>query len=86
MFYGWGGEDDDFYYRTTAANFDIVRFIPKISNYTALKHAPEKPNPERHQLLRISKKSHFYEGLNSLNYTLVSKDILPLYTKFLASV
>lgn len=86
LFFGWGGEDDDLYYRTRAADLEILRFVAAVSNYTALKHAAEKPNPTRHQLLKKSKKSHLVEGLNSLNYTLLAYEQLPLYTRFLVSV
>ena len=86
LFYGWGGEDDDLYYRIRAANLEVVRFDAAVSNYTALRHAAEKPNPKRHQLLVTSKKSHMTEGLNSLNYTLLAHELLPLYTRFYVRV
>ena len=47
LFYGWGGEDDDFYNRITTKQLKITRWSPSISRYTMLKHMKEAPNPSR---------------------------------------
>lgn len=86
LFFGWGAEDDDLYYRTAAANLEIIRFETAVSVYKALEHVPEEKNPERFRLLKVSKKSHTLEGLNSIDYELVKQESLPLYTRFLVRV
>lgn len=41
-YYGWGGEDDDFYSRLEAMNLKICRFGPDISRYHMVKHESQK--------------------------------------------
>lgn len=43
LFYGWGGEDDDFYRRLTHNNIDICRYPSRLSRYTMMKHAHDTP-------------------------------------------
>lgn len=66
IYYGWGGEDDDFYGRLKAKDIDICRFSPKYSQYTMLRHAKEKPNEHRMDYLRNGPQRYHSDGLNSL--------------------
>mgnify|MGYP001792146321 FL=1 len=44
MFFGWGGEDDDFYNRCLAKDITTIRYPSPISKYTAIKHQRDKGN------------------------------------------
>ncbi|KAI8424680.1 hypothetical protein MSG28_006635 [Choristoneura fumiferana] len=41
QYYGWGGEDDDFYSRLENKEIKICRFEPATSVYYMLNHKPE---------------------------------------------
>lgn len=87
MFYGWGGEDDDFYRRVSQAGLKVIRFGEDIAQYRMLKHKKEIPNPDRFKLINTGK-MYKSNGLGdvSLNYTLVSFMLKPLYTLLLVNV
>lgn len=42
LFEGWGGEDDDFFERLGARNYEIIRFEPAFSEYIMLRHKHEQ--------------------------------------------
>ncbi|CAH0547564.1 unnamed protein product [Brassicogethes aeneus] len=82
QYYGWGGEDDDFYNRLNSNKLVTCRFSPKISKYVMLNHKKEKASPERYQKLKKFKKTNT-DGVNQLNrYKIIYKD---LYTHVYAS-
>ena len=85
-FYGWGGEDDDLYFRVSQAKLSVVRFGQDIGIYHMLNHKKEVPNPDRNGLMKKSKHQHAAEGLNSLNYTLLSYELKQFYTWLFVSV
>lgn len=80
-FYGWGGEDDDFYNRVTKNGSSICRFESSISRYVMLNHKKEIPNQDRFYFLRTGVKRFGTDGLNSLKYNINSIDFFPLYTR-----
>ncbi|TPP56476.1 N-acetyllactosaminide 3-alpha-galactosyltransferase [Fasciola gigantica] len=60
VFFGWGGEDDDLYYRVKHHHYRIFRHPSHIARYTMIKHKRDKSNPanpERHRLLKSSSRS-----------------------------
>ncbi|PAA87380.1 hypothetical protein BOX15_Mlig007888g2, partial [Macrostomum lignano] len=72
LFFGWGGEDDDFANRVVWSGFKISRYPLSIARYTMIKHKTEeknKPNPMRFKLIKFGKKRWHSDGLNSLQYT-----------------
>lgn len=79
MFFGWGGEDDDLYFRISDANLNVIRF-EDVAEYKMLRHLKENPNPERFRLMNTSRHVHKFEGLNSLEYSLLAYENRPLYT------
>lgn len=85
-FFGWGGEDDDFYNRVTKNGSTICRFEPSISRYTMLKHKKEKPNEDRYYYLQTGIRRFVTDGLNSLKYNVQKIDLLPLYTRVLVDL
>ncbi|KAJ3660575.1 hypothetical protein Zmor_005017 [Zophobas morio] len=84
QFYGWGGEDDDFYRRLEIHSLLPYRFTPIISKYTMLFHKKEKASPSRYAMLEKSVALHRMDGLSSLpaNYSVKSEK---LYTLVMAS-
>ena len=56
MFWGWGGEDDDFSNRLHSNGYSIVRYSPDISRYTMLPHVKELPTV-RHQVVQSSEET-----------------------------
>lgn len=85
QYYGWGGEDDDMYYRILARNLTFVRFPETIARYTMIKHDLDAGNPmnrERLKLLYNKNRERIYteDGLNSVRYSLRKTESRPLYT------
>uniref|UniRef100_T1INN5 Sulfite oxidase n=1 Tax=Strigamia maritima TaxID=126957 RepID=T1INN5_STRMM len=80
-FYGWGGEDDDFYNRVIANNYRVIRWDPAVARYTMLTHAKEPPNSDRHALLRESEALFLLDGLSNLDYTVISFEKLNSHTR-----
>lgn len=80
LFYGWGGEDDDLYFRVSQAKLSVTRFGKDVAKYEMLRHEKEIANPSRFIIMNKNKVVHATEGLNSLNYTLLSYELKSLYT------
>lgn len=66
IFWGWGGEDDDLYYRTKGHNLNITRYPPEVACYHSLSHAKQKANPHRYK-----KDNHLFECLKVINYFII---------------
>lgn len=45
QYFGWGGEDDDFYVRITQTKTKIVRYPLSISRYMMVQHYRDSSNP-----------------------------------------
>jgi len=86
LFFGWGGEDDDLYYRTTKKGLKITRYPMSIARYTMLKHTKDKPNPDRFKYLKEGTKRMGEDGLNKLNYRVLGTERRKLFTKILVSI
>lgn len=69
-FYGWGGEDDDFFNRVRNVGFRVLRFGPHISRYHSLFHHPAAPSKDRYTKLNAGYGSYTADGLRSLQYRL----------------
>lgn len=85
-FYGWGGEDDDMWERIHAEGMEVRRYPGFIATYTMLDHKRARLNPRRYELLAQAKSYYKEDGLNTLNYSLVSTSRRLLYTKFLVEI
>lgn len=85
-FFGWGGEDDDFYNRVTRNGTKICRFSPNVSQYIMLNHVKEIPSADRFYFLYSGKERYNTDGLNSLKYSVLLKEMLPLYTRLLVDL
>ncbi|XP_043283084.1 beta-1,4-galactosyltransferase 1-like isoform X1 [Venturia canescens] len=86
VFYGWGGEDDDFYSRLQARGLKVTRFGPTIAQYYMLRHKKEKPSSTRFSKLEIAARRYYTDGLNNLEYKVLNHQLRPLYSWILADV
>lgn len=80
IFYGWGGEDDDFQSRIKNKGMAMCRFPPEVARYTMLSHAKEPPSENRFLNLRLGRERFESDGVNTLKYTIIRLVYYPLYT------
>ncbi|KAJ6656909.1 hypothetical protein lerEdw1_002910 [Lerista edwardsae] len=88
-YWGWGGEDDDIATRVRLAGMKISRPPVTVGHYKMVKHSGDEgneENPHRFDLLIRTSRVWPYDGMNSLTYTLLSKELLPLYTNITADI
>ncbi|PZC76447.1 hypothetical protein B5X24_HaOG204686 [Helicoverpa armigera] len=85
-YWGWGGEDDDMYYRLHKMNYHIARYKMSIARYAMLQHKKSPPNPKRYQLLSQTSKTFHKDGLSTLEYEVVQVMQYHLYTHILANI
>ncbi|XP_003494040.1 beta-1,4-N-acetylgalactosaminyltransferase bre-4 [Bombus impatiens] len=86
VFYGWGGEDDDFYSRLQSKGLQITRFGPDIAQYYMLLHKKESPSNSRFENLENSAQRYDIDGISNLEYTVLNHQLRPLYSWILADV
>ncbi|KAJ8730434.1 hypothetical protein PYW07_017472 [Mythimna separata] len=70
-FEGWGGEDDNLFFRLKMHKIKIIRFPYRMSRYTMMWHRPERPNSARYFTLRENRQHagvNARDGLNSLQH------------------
>ena len=80
-FWGWGGEDDDFYNRAEYKGMTIVRYEGNITKYKGFKHKEAEPSPTRYKIIERGKETHFKnDGLSTLKYKVVKRELRSLYT------
>lgn len=82
-YFGWGGEDDDLAARLKFKSLAIKRPPRHIGRYFALPHGPDvsnPENPERKASLIGAERRMAKDGLNTLQYRLLSIEFRPLYT------
>ncbi|XP_063386887.1 beta-1,4-N-acetylgalactosaminyltransferase bre-4-like [Cydia fagiglandana] len=85
-YWGWGGEDNDLYYRLLGSGYTVTQYNSAIARYVALKHKQKSRNPKRYRLLLQTIKAFQLDGLSSLEYRLVSKIQKNLYTHIVANI
>merc|ERR1711970_403119 len=68
------------YIRIRHHRLKITRYQPQIARYTMIKHKQEKVNKQRTRVLRTSRRRLKTDGLNSLAYQLITREMVPLYT------
>ncbi|XP_066588833.1 beta-1,4-N-acetylgalactosaminyltransferase bre-4-like [Prorops nasuta] len=86
VFYGWGGEDDDFYSRLQARGLQITRFGPDVAQYYMLMHKKEPPSNTRLELLETGARRYDTDGISNLEYKVLNHKLRPLYSWILADV
>ena len=82
----WGGEDDDLSIRIKAKKLDILRPPVAIARYKMMRHKLQALNKQRHSILRKARDSQMKDGLNSVKYTIVKKNIYPGFTYMLFDI
>uniref|UniRef100_A0A8C3NGF3 Beta-1,4-galactosyltransferase n=1 Tax=Geospiza parvula TaxID=87175 RepID=A0A8C3NGF3_GEOPR len=88
-YWGWGGEDDDIATRVRLAGMKISRPPVSIGHYKMVKHKSDKgneENPHRFDLLVRTQRTWTQDGMNSLSYALLARELRPLYTNLTADI
>ncbi|KAH3741564.1 beta-1,4-N-acetylgalactosaminyltransferase bre-4-like [Dreissena polymorpha] len=88
--FGWGGEDDDMYYRLTSRGMLIERVHPTIGQYYVFVHKHDRGNPKnkfKKRILATSAERSKVDGLSSIadKYSIVAIETLTLYTRILVN-
>ncbi|XP_016320607.1 beta-1,4-galactosyltransferase 3-like isoform X1 [Sinocyclocheilus anshuiensis] len=89
QYWGWGGEDDDIAARVRLSGMKIMRPHLAIGHYKMIKHKGDQgneQNPRRFDLLKRTRLNWRSDGLNSLTYELLSKELEPLYTNLSVNI
>ncbi|XGW05308.1 hypothetical protein V3C99_016016 [Haemonchus contortus] len=89
-YWGWGGEDDDMYYRVLYAGYKVDRYNETVARYTMINHEHETKvnpvNPCRYKLLEHTEDDWKGDGLNSLKYKILNITSKPLFTHILVDL
>jgi len=67
-FWGWGGEDDDFYRRMKSRGFNQTHIPPELGRYRALSHQQATPSKNRFKALAEGKRNVMKKGLMQCEY------------------
>ncbi|KAK6985644.1 beta-1 4-N-acetylgalactosaminyltransferase bre-4 [Biomphalaria glabrata] len=88
MYWGWGAEDDDMTTRILHRGLRIYRPPSNIARYKMVKHEGRKGSEVavRMKLLRSAARRSKLEGLNNVQYKLVSTQIRELFTHFIVDI
>ncbi|KAI5637576.1 beta-1,4-N-acetylgalactosaminyltransferase bre-4 [Phthorimaea operculella] len=86
MYWGWGGEDYDIFWRIRAAQIPIVRYNQTIARFLALPHPLAPENPLRYALIRSAVDRWQTEGLNTIDYKVISVEKRHLFTHILVDI
>ncbi|XP_005924103.1 beta-1,4-galactosyltransferase 1 [Haplochromis burtoni] len=88
-YWGWGGEDDDIYNRVASKGMSISRATSEIGKCRMIRHNRDKmndPNPQRFNRIAHTRETMYKDGINSLNYQVVSIQKLDLFTMITVDV
>lgn len=85
-FFGWGGEDDDFYNRVAWTHMSVYRSINDVGRYSALHHKPASANPKRNDIISKGKERMWKDGLNSLKYEIIQKTYKKLFIHIIVKI
>ncbi|XP_068123462.1 beta-1,4-galactosyltransferase 1-like [Hyperolius riggenbachi] len=89
VFWGWGGEDDELYQRVIAMGMSIERPTQEIAKAKAFVHGRDTGNERNVKtipLIRKAKERMKRDGLNSLDYKVISITKHRLYTKITVDI
>lgn len=84
-YFDWGVEDDDALLRVMKNFSSIKRLSPEIGRYFANCHNKQKKNPNRFFLYVSAKSRMTSDGLNSLDYSVKSRESTFLFTRVYVS-
>lgn len=88
-YWGWGGEDDDIGIRVSLGGMLISRPSVKVGRYKMIKHKHDKGNevnPKRFNMLAKTRHTWKQDGMNTVEYEIVSRDYQPLYTNITVNI
>lgn len=88
-YWGWGGEDDDIAMRIRLSGMSITRTPLSLGRYKMIPHDRDSGNEEnfhRYNLLRNVKRTWKDDGMNSLDFHLLSREKTPLYTNITVDI
>lgn len=88
-YWGWGGEDDDIGVRVSLAGMYISRPSLKVGRYKMIKHKLDKGNdvnPKRFNMLAKTRQTWKLDGMNTVEYEIISRQYLPLYTNITVNI
>ncbi|XP_063365890.1 beta-1,4-N-acetylgalactosaminyltransferase bre-4-like [Cydia amplana] len=85
-YWGWGAEDDDMFHRLRMMGYRITRYNMSVARYTMLSHSKALPNPKRMHLLPGMKNKSKKDGLSSLEYVVIKRNLHQLYTHIIANI
>ena len=85
---GWGGEDDDLWVNRISPQTHgvMLRYQSSISKYRMLQHEKSSPSADRFQKLKKGNDNYFEDGLNNVEYSVISKVERNLYTHILVTI
>ncbi|XP_064489189.1 beta-1,4-N-acetylgalactosaminyltransferase bre-4-like isoform X2 [Ornithodoros turicata] len=85
-YWGWGGEDDDMFYRVNDHGLKVRRYSPDVAKYIMLPHKRAERSPSRSKLLSEATGRYDTDGLNNITYKKLT--IIPqrLFTWILADL
>lgn len=86
LFYGWGGEDDDFFNRIRHARMGLLRFTQYVARYQSLVHEPAQPSDVRFERLESGLGEFSQDGLNSLQYHLKATIDTPTHVRIVVEL
>ncbi|XP_059144059.1 beta-1,4-N-acetylgalactosaminyltransferase bre-4-like isoform X4 [Physella acuta] len=88
MYWGWGAEDDDMTTRILHRGLRVYRPPSNIARYKMVKHEGRKSSDVavRMKLLRTAARRSKMEGLNNVQYKLISTQVHQLFTHFIVDV
>uniref|UniRef100_V9KXS1 Beta-1,4-galactosyltransferase n=1 Tax=Callorhinchus milii TaxID=7868 RepID=V9KXS1_CALMI len=81
-YWGWGGEDDDISARVRLTGMTISRPPVSVGHYKMIKHLSDRgnePNARRFDQLFRTGRSWRADGMNSLRFELLTREITALY-------
>ncbi|XP_065835129.1 beta-1,4-galactosyltransferase 1-like [Oscarella lobularis] len=83
VYWGWGGEDDDLFFRLRSKGMGFVRPVESIGSYVMLlkHHKSAALNPRRFDQLKTRERRFSSDGINSVKYTVVDRKLYSLYTR-----
>ncbi|XP_056122263.1 beta-1,4-galactosyltransferase 3 [Rhinichthys klamathensis goyatoka] len=88
-YWGWGGEDDDIGIRVSLGGMLISRPSLKVGRYKMIKHKHDKGNevnPKRFNMLAKTRHTWKNDGMNTVDYEIVSRDYQPLFTNITVNI
>lgn len=89
LFWGWGGEDDEFYQRLKYYHLNqIIRYSKTVARYKSLPHKSQPKNGVRFGKIYQSRVENIFlkDGLNSLKYKVIKKKLQKLFTWILVDL